>query len=59
MLIKPKKFEDKRNFEIEYENSFEKTCIMLSKETNKDVKQMTVREYFALVEFVKERNKRK
>ena len=58
-LIKPKKFDEKKNFEIEYENNFEKTCIMLSQHTNKDVKQLTVREYFALIEYVKEKNRTK
>jgi len=49
-LIKPKSFSGKENEELRYDKNFEKNCIMLSSMTNKPVKELTTKEYFALIQ---------
>jgi hypothetical protein len=49
-LIKPKSFSGKDNMELGYDKSFEKNCIVLSSLTNKPVKDLTTKEYFALIQ---------
>ena len=52
-LIQPKNFIGAFSEELKYDREFEKSCIELSKHTNKDVKRMTVKEYFALINYIK------
>lgn len=49
-LIKPKSFSGKENEELRYDKNFEKNCIMLSSLTNKPVKELSTKEYFALIQ---------
>jgi len=49
-MIKPKNFYGRENYELRYDKSFEKNCIILASYSNKDVKKCTTKEYFALLE---------
>lgn len=53
-MIKPKEFDEYKNFEIAYETNFERTCIILTKHSTQNIKQLTVKEFFALVDHVNE-----
>jgi hypothetical protein len=50
MLIKPKSFSGKDNAEMRYDKEFEKNCIILSSLANKPVKDLSTKEYFALIQ---------
>ena len=50
--LTPKDFE---KLEIKVELDFEKMCHYLSEHTNKDVKKMTVKEFFSLREVVEKK----
>lgn len=45
--------------EVKYDTDFEMYCILLSKHTNKHVKELSTKEYFALRKFVGDENRRK
>jgi hypothetical protein len=51
MLIQPKSFSGKNNAELKYDKDFEKNCILLSSMANKPVKELTTKEYFALIQY--------
>jgi hypothetical protein len=58
-LIRPKSFSGKENEELRYDKYFEKNCIILSSLTNKPVKEMSTKEYFALVQYYNNKDGRK
>lgn len=58
-LIKPKKLTGKYTDEIRYEHGFENNCIVLSKFINQPVKTLTTKEYFSLIQFYNEQQKRR
>lgn len=50
-LVKPKTFNGSGSYEIEFDKSFEELCHTLSANANgRDVKQMTVKEVYILIE---------
>lgn len=53
--VKPKPFNGKDNAELRYDKNFEKLCIVLSEYTNANVKRLTVAEFYALLEYAKEK----
>ena len=61
-LIFPKDFIGRNSYELEYDRAFEQNCIILNNYTNVDVKRLTTKEYFSLLDHhstvVKEREKR-
>ncbi len=61
-MIYPKNFIGDNSYEMEYERAFEQNCILLSAYTNADVKKISVKEYFSLLQYhsqvLKEREKR-
>lgn len=56
-IINPPSYNGSSSIEIKYELSFEQTCHFLSKHTNKDVKKLTVKEFYSLFQFIKDSNK--
>jgi hypothetical protein len=58
-MIKPKSFSGRDNMELKYDKNFEKNCIMLAGLTNKPVKDLTTKEYFALIQHYNDNNGRK
>jgi len=56
--IKPKDFTTSANVELKLERDFEKLCIVLEKHTNRDVKRLTVKEFYALLSYIKEQKPR-
>jgi len=57
-LVNPKVFTGRQGVELRYDRGFEQNCITLSKYTNAAVKDVSVREYFSLLQhFNKENNK--
>lgn len=58
-FVRTNSFLPNDNDEIRHEKDFEKACVILSEHTNKDVKKMSVKEYFTLVDFVNEKNKKR
>ena len=57
--MKIKNFYGNDSEEVKYEKEFESWCIALAPHTNKNVKDCTVREYFALMKFVNDKAKKK
>lgn len=49
-LVRPKSFSGKDNTELRYDKDFEKNCIVLSSMANKPVKELSTKEYFALIQ---------
>jgi hypothetical protein len=58
-LIKPKKLTGRYTDEIRYEHGFESNCIVLSKFINQPVKTLNTKEYFSLIQFYNEQQKRR
>ena len=56
--MKIKNFYGKDSEEVRYDKDFETYCIILSKHTNKHVKELSCKEYFALRKFVEDDNRR-
>jgi hypothetical protein len=56
--IRVKSFQGKDSEELKYDKDFETYCIILSKYTNKHVKELTTKEYFSLRKFADDENKR-
>lgn len=60
-MIYPKNFIGDNSYEVEYDRAFEQNCILLSEYTNVDVKKLSVKEYFSLLQhhtqLVKERQR--
>jgi len=54
-FITPKKFEAEKSVEIKVERDYEALCAMLSEHTNRDVKRITVKEFYALLVYVKKK----
>lgn len=52
--IKPKEFTGPGSLELKIERDYEKLCIVLEKHTTRDVKRMTVKEFYALLSYIKE-----
>ena len=50
-LIKPKEFYGNDSAELKYELEFERNCIRLSIHTNKEIKKMSTKEYFSLIDY--------
>ena len=57
-LINPVSFTGEENFELVYEKDFETNFIILAEYTRQPVKTLTVKEYFTLVQFYRNRNKK-
>jgi|WetSurMetagenome_2_1015567.scaffolds.fasta_scaffold00103_53 hypothetical protein len=57
-LIHPKKLTGKMTDEIRYDHGFENNCIILGKFINQPVKTLTTKEYFTLIGYYNEQNKR-
>ncbi len=57
-IIKPKDFTGPGSVELKIERDFEKLCIILEKHTTRNVKQMTVKEFYALLSYIKENPER-
>jgi len=56
-LVKPKSFNGSGSYEIEFDKAFEELCHSLSANANgRDVKQMTVKEVYVLIELVNKNN---
>lgn len=53
-LLRPKEFIGQQSVELKVERDFEKLCIVLEKHTTRDVKRLTVREFYALLAYIKE-----
>lgn len=47
--IKPKKLYGIDSFENTYDKEYEESCCLLSKYTNKDPKQLTVKEFYIII----------
>lgn len=58
LQIKPKDFMSDYNDEIKFEKAFEVNCIILSEYANKPIKEMTTKEYFTLLNYRNEINKK-
>jgi len=52
--IKPKEFTGSGSVELKIERDFEKLVIVMEKHTTRNVKQMTVKEFYALLNHIKE-----
>ena len=61
LFIKPKVFTGHDGVEVRHDKDFETMCLMLTKETGRDAKQMTVLEYYNAYEWLakKAKNERK
>ena len=61
LFIKPKVFTGHEGVEVRHDKDFETMCLMLTKETGRDAKQMTVLEYYNAYEWLakKAKNERK
>ena len=61
LFIKPKVFTGNDGVEVRHDKDFETMCLMLTKETGRDAKQMTVLEYYNAYEWLvkKSKNERK
>ena len=57
--MRPKDFMSDVSDEIKHERAFELNCIILSELTNKPVKEMTTKEYFALLDYRNEQIRQK
>jgi hypothetical protein len=57
-LIQPKVFMGPQSVELRYDKGFEQNCIVLSKFTNKPVKNVSTREYFSLIQHYNKQSKR-
>ena len=57
--MKIKNFYGKDSEEITYDKDFETHCILLSQHTNKHVKELSTKEYFALMKYVSDQSKRR
>ena len=53
-LIMPKSFTGRDNIELSYDKSFEKNCILLTSLANQPVKDLSTKEYFALIQHYNE-----
>jgi len=62
-FIEPKEFIGESSYELKYDRDFETNCIVLSEYANKPVKNLTVKEYFTLLQYhnkkVKESERRR
>ena len=47
--MRPKKLHGPGNFESSYDKEFEESCFLLSSHTNKDVKTLTVVEFYIII----------
>ena len=56
--MKIKNFYGDSSEELKYDKDFEMNCIMLAPYANQPIKQCTVKEYFALMKHVKEKQKK-
>lgn len=56
---KIKNFYGAQSEELKYDKDFEQNCIILGQYSVKPVKECTVREYFSLLQYVNDKNKRK
>ena len=56
-LVKPKSFNGSGSYEIEFDKAFEELCHSLSANANgRDVKRMTVKEVYVLIELINKNN---
>ena len=56
--MKIKNFYGKDSEELKYDKDFEMNCIFLSQYTNKSVKESTAKEYFSLMKFAEDKQKK-
>jgi hypothetical protein len=53
-MIKPKVFYGVDSAEIEHEKDFEALCNRIAPHTNKDIKLMSVFEFYSLIDYIKD-----
>ena len=56
--MKIKNFYGKDSEELKYDKDFEMNCIFLSQYTNKPVKECSTREYFTLMKYADDKNRK-
>jgi len=56
--MKIKNFYGKESEELKYDKNFEQNCIVMAQHSNKPIKDLTVKEYFALIQHVNDKNKK-
>ena len=56
--MKIKNFYGKDSEELKYDKDFEMNCIFLSQYTNQSVKDATVKEYFSLMKYADDKQKK-
>jgi len=54
-LLKPKDFTGQQSVELKVERDFERLSIILEKHTTREVKKLTVKEFYALISHLKEK----
>lgn len=52
--LKPKEFMGDASVELKIERDFEKLCIILEKHSTREIKKLTVKEFYALLHYIKE-----
>ena len=58
LYSKPKVFTGKDGVEVRHDKEFETMCLLITKETGRDAKQMTVLEYYNAYEYLKEKSRK-
>ncbi len=56
--MKIKNFYGNQSDELKYDKDFEMNCIFLAPHANKPIKECTAKEYFSLLKFVNDKNKK-
>ena len=54
-LIKPKNFTGDKSLELQVERDFEALCIAMEEHTTRDPKMLNVKEFYALLTFIKDK----
>ena len=58
LYVKPKVFTGHDGVEVKHDKDFETMCLVITKETGRDAKRMTVLEYYNAYEYIKNQQKR-
>jgi len=56
--MKIKNFYGNNSDELKYDNDFEQNCIVLAPYMNEPIKSLSTKQYFNLLKFVRDKNKR-
>ena len=56
--MKIKNFYGNDSEEVKYDKDFEMNCIILTSHANKPIKECTVKEYFSLMKYVDDKNRK-